>query len=209
MSSSLVSGPYASAVSIKFTPNSTALRRTLSAFCRSGGQPQMPSPVTRIAPKPSRLTVRSPPNFQVGFVPMFAGSDDSAPKIAPGPLARSAAPVTSVLPRNVRRVTPCSSFDSEDFLSMLFSVRPPKSLSTKPHRCLVKHDYRLRMEPARPRAEGHVLCGPSPVLRFSEDLSSARARERRMLPQDLCRRLEYLFHVRPSRQSFCFPRQYA
>ena len=28
----------------------------------------MPSPVMRIAPKPSRLTGRSPPNFQVGFV---------------------------------------------------------------------------------------------------------------------------------------------
>src|SRR4029453_428453 len=116
MSSSLVSGPYASAVSIKFTPSSTARLKTLSAFPRSGGQPQIPSPVTRIAPKPSRLTVRSPPNFQVGFVGTFG--DNSAPKIASDPLARSAAPVTNVVLRNVRRVTPGFSFESDDFSCM-------------------------------------------------------------------------------------------
>ena len=85
----------------------------------------------RIAPKPSRLTVRSPPNFQVGFVAMFGDADDSAPKIASDPLARSAALVTSVVPRNVRRVIPVFSFESEDFSCMLSSVRPRKLLSTE------------------------------------------------------------------------------
>ena len=68
MSNSSVSGPYASAVSIKFTPSSTARRKTLRAFSRSGGQPHMPSPVRRIAPNPSRLTGRSPPMLKVEFV---------------------------------------------------------------------------------------------------------------------------------------------
>src|SRR5258707_8859374 len=85
----------------------------------------------RIAPKPSRLTVRSPPNFQVGFVATFGDADDSAPKIASDPLARSAALVTSVVPRNLRRVTPGFSSQSEDFLCMLSSVRPRKLLSTR------------------------------------------------------------------------------
>ena len=47
-------------MSIRLTPSSTARRSTASAASRSGGGPQMPSPVTRIAPKPSRRTVRSP-----------------------------------------------------------------------------------------------------------------------------------------------------
>src|SRR6476469_6119474 len=65
MSNSSVSGPYASAVSIRFAPSSTARRRTLSAFSRSGGQPQIPSPVRRIAPNPSRLIGRSPPMLKL------------------------------------------------------------------------------------------------------------------------------------------------
>src|SRR6059058_4330138 len=109
MSSSLVSGPYASAVSIKFTPSSTARFKTLSALLRSGGQPQMPSPVIRIAPKPSRLTGRSPPNCQVGFVTGLVAVDESAPKILADPPANSVAPVPRLMPRNVRRVTPLST----------------------------------------------------------------------------------------------------
>src|SRR5687767_12790390 len=58
---SLTSGPYESAVSMKLTPSSTARRNTVLAASRSGGSPQIPRPVTRIAPKPRRLTVRSPP----------------------------------------------------------------------------------------------------------------------------------------------------
>src|SRR6266480_3360115 len=68
MSSSFVSGPYASAVSMKLTPSSTARRKTFFAFSRSGGQPQIPSPVNRIAPNPSRLTNRSPPNKNISSV---------------------------------------------------------------------------------------------------------------------------------------------
>src|SRR6266446_165829 len=50
---------------MKLTPSSRARRKTFFAFSRSGGQPQIPSPVRRIAPKPSRLTNRSPPNKNV------------------------------------------------------------------------------------------------------------------------------------------------
>jgi hypothetical protein len=47
-------------VSIKFTPSSTARCRTRLACPRSLGLPQAESPHRRIAPKPNRLTVKSP-----------------------------------------------------------------------------------------------------------------------------------------------------
>src|SRR4029077_295614 len=78
----------------------------------------MPSPVSLIAPNPSRLTVRSPSNFQAGFVATLGDVDDSARKIGSDPPAKNAAPVNSVVPRNVRRVTPPLSFESEDFSCM-------------------------------------------------------------------------------------------
>src|SRR3984885_11904921 len=65
---SLTSGPYESAVSIKFTPSSTARFSTLRASARSFGSPQIPAPVMRMAPKPSRLMVRSPPSAKVSLV---------------------------------------------------------------------------------------------------------------------------------------------
>src|SRR5579871_802353 len=46
---------------MKLTPSSTARRSAALARSRSGGGPQTPGPVIRIAPKPSRFTVRSPP----------------------------------------------------------------------------------------------------------------------------------------------------
>src|SRR4029077_17493939 len=53
---------------MKLTPSSTARRKTFFAFSRSGGQPQIPSPVRRIAPNPSRLTKKSSPNKNVSPV---------------------------------------------------------------------------------------------------------------------------------------------
>src|SRR4051794_8016303 len=50
---------------MKFTPSSTARRRTRTASSRSAGGPHTPLPVRRIAPKPRRLTVRSPPSLNV------------------------------------------------------------------------------------------------------------------------------------------------
>ncbi len=61
MSSSLTAGPYESAVSMKLIPSSTTRRSTALATSRSGGSPQIPLPVMRMAPNPMRLTVRSPP----------------------------------------------------------------------------------------------------------------------------------------------------
>src|SRR5437762_9382625 len=85
---------------MKSTPNSSARRKTFFAFSRSGGQPQIPSPVSRIAPNPSRLTRRSPPNRSVESRAsgIAARSLDKSPVRTPAALAESAA-------KNVRRVT--------------------------------------------------------------------------------------------------------
>ena len=69
ISSSLTSGPYESAVSMKLTPNSTLRRRTRRAESGSLGGPQIPSPVRRMAPKPRRRTVNSPPSEKVPLRP--------------------------------------------------------------------------------------------------------------------------------------------
>jgi hypothetical protein len=60
-------------VSMKLTPSSTARRNTAFASSRSAGWPQIPSPVIRMAPKPRRLTVRSPPT---SIVPAIAACTD-------------------------------------------------------------------------------------------------------------------------------------
>src|SRR5579871_2074677 len=54
---------------MKFTPNSTARRKTAMAAFLSFGGPQIPSPVMRMAPKPRRLTVSSPPSVMVPAAP--------------------------------------------------------------------------------------------------------------------------------------------
>src|SRR5215813_671112 len=46
---------------MKFIPNSIALLKTRIASARFGGSPQIPDPVMRIAPNPSRVTRRSLP----------------------------------------------------------------------------------------------------------------------------------------------------
>src|SRR5215208_4041892 len=58
-------GPYESAVSIKLTPSSTDRWSTRTASSRSLGGPQIPEPVSRMAPKPMRLTVRPAPSVMV------------------------------------------------------------------------------------------------------------------------------------------------
>src|SRR6202011_5156976 len=87
---------------------------TLRALSRSGGQPQMPSPVIRIAPKPSRLTERSPPNRKRELVPASAGAGGFAAKIMFDPPAISVAPPARVVPRNFRRVIEVRDRRSED-----------------------------------------------------------------------------------------------
>src|SRR5947209_7174870 len=62
---------------MKVTPSSTARRSTAIATARSGGAPQMPVPVTRMAPNPRRLTVRSPPT---SMVPATAALVSGMPK---------------------------------------------------------------------------------------------------------------------------------
>jgi hypothetical protein len=87
--------------------------------------------VMRIAPKPRRLTVRSPPNWKVGFVAIVDAVDEAAPKIISDPPAKSAAPLARVVPRNVRRVTLGFCFASTDSSAMTRSVRSRKRLSTR------------------------------------------------------------------------------
>src|SRR6202521_2417997 len=50
---------------MKLMPSSSARRSTRLDSSRSAGSPQIPSPVMRIAPKPNRLTGRSPPMSMV------------------------------------------------------------------------------------------------------------------------------------------------
>src|SRR2546429_6750637 len=87
---------------MKLTPSSTARRKTFFALSRSGGHPQLPSPVRRIAPKPRRLTNRSPPNKNLSSLLLASGiaaiSLGNPPVRTPAALAESAA-------KNVRRVT--------------------------------------------------------------------------------------------------------
>src|SRR5439155_25300963 len=61
---------------------------------------QIPSPVNRIAPKPSRLTKRSPPNWNVES----RASGIAARSFGNPPVKTPAAPA-EIVPKNVRRVT--------------------------------------------------------------------------------------------------------
>src|SRR5438128_739321 len=85
---------------MKLTPSSTARRKTFFAFSRSGGQPQIPSPVRRIAPKPSRLTKRSPPNWNVE-----SRASGTAARILCNPPVRTPAALAESAVKNLRRVT--------------------------------------------------------------------------------------------------------
>src|SRR6266566_7784501 len=83
---------------MKLTPSSTARRKTFFAFSRSGGQPQIPSPVNRIAPNPSRLTKRSPPNKNVSSLLLAAARSFGNP-----PVKTPAAPA-EIAPKKVLRL---------------------------------------------------------------------------------------------------------
>src|SRR6266446_3527290 len=85
---------------MKLTPSSRARRKTFFAFSRSGGQPQIPSPVRRIAPKPSRLTNRSPPNKNVSLLLLGLAA---ARSFGNPPVKTPAAPA-EITPRNVLRL---------------------------------------------------------------------------------------------------------
>src|SRR5438874_6709444 len=85
---------------MKFTPSSTARRKTFFAFSRSGGQPQIPSPVNRIAPKPSRLTNKSPPSWNVE-----SRVSGTAARILCNPPVKTPAALAESAAKNVRRVT--------------------------------------------------------------------------------------------------------
>src|SRR5215211_24168 len=83
-SAPLTSGPYESAVSIRLTPSSTARRSTAMAPSWSAGGPQIPGPVIRIAPNPSRRTVRSP----ILIVPADSSVSAVVPSVTYSKLAR-------------------------------------------------------------------------------------------------------------------------
>src|SRR5947209_3290317 len=87
---------------MRLTPSSTARRKTFFAFSRSGGQPQIPSPVSRIAPNPSRLTVRSPPNENVSSLLLMLTL--VAATIFDNPPVKTPAAPADIAPTKVRRV---------------------------------------------------------------------------------------------------------
>src|SRR5450756_410852 len=70
---------------MKFTPASTATRSAMTDRVRSGGGPQAPGPVMRIAPNPIRFTTR-PPSLPIVTVPAAA-----APPTVTGGGTRNAA----------------------------------------------------------------------------------------------------------------------
>src|SRR5256885_14547659 len=84
---------------MRFTPSSTARLRTLSAAARSFGQPQIPSPVIRMAPNPRRFTVRSPPILNVPLI-FFV---DSAPNKGSAPVTDNPIPLARLNLTNLRR----------------------------------------------------------------------------------------------------------
>src|SRR5207249_11668163 len=91
---------------MKLTPSSSARRKTFFAPSRSGGQPQIPSPVNRIAPNPSRLTSRSPPSRNVLLLLMLMlplASGIAAISLGNPPVKTPAALAESIA-KNVRRV---------------------------------------------------------------------------------------------------------
>ena len=66
---------------MKSTPSSTARRSTAIASSWSRGGPQIPSPVMRIAPKPSRLTLRAPAmSYVVDMAPNLPASGRNGPR---------------------------------------------------------------------------------------------------------------------------------
>src|SRR5206468_10093435 len=123
---------------MKLTPSSTARRKTFFAFSRSGGQPQIPAPVNRIAPNPSRLTKRSPPSSKVE-----SSASATAARILCNPPVRTPAALAESAAKNVRRVTSlCIEFpfllhNSSFFLRRILQLKrqlhlqksPPKTFS--------------------------------------------------------------------------------
>ena len=69
---------------MKSTPSSIARRRTRRASGSSLGGPQMPGPVSRMAPNPMRLTRSSPPSE---IVPAADAGVALAPLMSASPLA--------------------------------------------------------------------------------------------------------------------------
>src|SRR4051794_31776899 len=91
---------------MRSTPRSTALRSTRLASSRSGGSPQIPLPVIRIAPNPSRWTSRSPPIVNVPLawtgrsdvVCVMSAPSPSWPLVCPPPLHQTSAEARNVRP---------------------------------------------------------------------------------------------------------------
>jgi hypothetical protein len=178
----------------------------------------------RIAPKPSRLTVKSPPKLNVGFVAMFDDVVVSAPRITSDLPARSAAPLAKLIPRNLRRVTPGFSFRSEALSCICVrSVRPRKSLSTharscKPTTCrleratcsrsLSRSDFgvvriltsRVIGERGQPVRCGRLIAGQHRTAAAT----LVRESKHQMRLRDFSRKLQFRLRDQPWRKSVCF-----
>src|SRR4051794_38311323 len=119
---------------MRLTPKSTVRLSTFFAFSRSGGHPQIPSPVSRIAPKPSRLTVRSPPMVHVELAAPLSLEATAADMFAELRV-KIAAPVPRAMPRNTRLLTVSwvARFGDKDRGAMPNSVRASPETVNRRH----------------------------------------------------------------------------
>src|SRR5437660_254845 len=120
---------------MKLTPSSTARRRTFFAFSRSGGQPQIPSPVNRIAPNPSRFTNRSPPsrNVLLLLMLMLPLASGTAARILCNPPIKTPAALAESAAKNVRRVRSLSIEFHFLLYNSSFFLRRIHGLERQPH----------------------------------------------------------------------------
>src|SRR6266568_7894618 len=122
---------------MKLTPSSSARRKTFFAFSRSGGQPQIPSPVNRIAPNPSRLTKRSPPNKNVSSLLLVLARASAAKNFGNPPLRTPAAPA-EITSKNVLRLIARKICCRDQLSTLTCSPRDEPAVVGRGYSCLVR-----------------------------------------------------------------------
>src|ERR1700722_12197106 len=152
---------------MKLVPSCTARRRTANASFASRGSPQMPSPVMRIAPKPMRLTCKSPP---INSVPAAAagalGSTTTAAAPAePAALAHGAftplaitVPAAATPPRKPRRE---STSDMAPTPVNQHANRPGAPAPLSPRLRNLRQPIRAALYPLQPRILRPIVVGYS------------------------------------------------
>ena len=153
-------------MSMKLTPSSTARRTTRLASSRSFGSPQMPEPVIRMAPKPSRYTG---PRSMISSVPLCWATVMSATTRRP-PRAYSARAAPG--PENARRPCAYSAGRSSPAASSRGSRPRLGQQGAEEHadrHVVVRPVHHLDRVPGLDRARtDHPQVGPRPAVRGEE-----------------------------------------